>query len=128
MNNDLKALIVKRGVLKGATRFKNFLDSVEEESISSTRIEDRLKRFETSLDRFCDILYQILLIENNDTHATEYESFENSYLDLVDNAKILIKKVTPTASVSHMQNSQNQPSKINFPQIKLTDFNGKHEN
>ncbi|KAL3279869.1 hypothetical protein HHI36_017375 [Cryptolaemus montrouzieri] len=124
MNNDLKALIVKRGVLKGvATRFKNFLDSVEEESTSSTRIEDRLKRFGTSLDRFRDIHYQILLIENNDIHAAEYESFENSYFDHVDNAKNLIKKVTPTASVPHMQNHQNQPSKINFPQIKLPEFN-----
>ncbi|KAJ8911762.1 hypothetical protein NQ315_008814 [Exocentrus adspersus] len=79
-DNDLAALTLKRGQLKGqVTRFQNFLNSSDPNSSSLAEIETRFSRLDGILDKFEEIQNQIELLSGGIVQDDERETFESAY-------------------------------------------------
>lgn len=133
MAEDLKSLIVDRGLIKAAlTRFKTFARN----SASITPVNQLKKRLETNIglyDKFDRLQMQIeKLVAGTDTeevHATEREEFETAYFEVVDEVETYIAQFTPNQnriSTASPTSTQAIDNIVRLPTLQLPSFDGNY--
>lgn len=131
MENELKALIQRRGTLKSqVTRFRGYLDKWADNPDVEQLIE-RTDKFRTLIDVFDEIQTRIDIMtpDKEIENTNERAGFEELYYELLAKAKrrINASRASVQANVQGTTASVAN-TKVKLPTIELPKFNGRYEN
>ena len=121
----LANLIAQRGIIKGqVTRFLKYLDDGGQDV---AQLQSRLKKLDEQVIKFEDIQSQVETLDpTNPTHASERETFENTYFHIASTANTIIRKVK-AQSVDAITETVSPQKRAKLPKIQLPLFDGKIE-
>nr|CAI5865544.1 unnamed protein product [Callosobruchus analis] len=118
MENELKALRIRRGGIKSRlTIFTNLskLDDEDIASVNTIELKNRISRAESLLDEFNAIQVDILTITADlDQELVEREEFENTYYSSIAKATLVLRSLDDSNSERSFARSRS--SKIEFSQ------------
>lgn len=137
---QLKELIVKRSSIKGQiTKFRNYLDCFEDitqiEAIDIAKLTVKLSKFECLSTNFGELQGQIEILnsENLEMELDEREGIEQSMIDCIALAKIILNKQHDISLQeerdrrnSYWQDAHGEDVGIKLPQIQISKFDGSY--
>lgn len=125
---DLCDLKSKRGVIKGQlTRFEKLFDKFKPEN--RFQLESRLDRCDDWWREFQSIQFQIEKLDKSDKQLDERVAFEESFHDIVSEAKRLLTVCTlPESQVAVGGRTDVIKANINLAPIDIPKFDGSYQN
>lgn len=135
--NELKINRNKVKAFKGQiTRFKNALQKVSTDlNPDLTQIEERINKIKPILDAFNEAQSNIELLDtltSEDSHEAVRQSFEDSYFNIISEAKAFLASLSTSAapgapSLSNEQTHHTMSSQVKLPPITLPTFDGRYD-
>ncbi|XP_066588157.1 uncharacterized protein [Prorops nasuta] len=135
MAERIKLILQKRSALKSQiTVFGNILDK---SNIDISAMKLRLKRLTELFNNFEELFDELMVMEPNPEHQTEFESIQDRFYSVAGKAENIISSAVSTSLIVNSANSDtradgslnmsNIEKRVKLPQISLPTFNGQYE-
>nr|CAH7765195.1 unnamed protein product [Callosobruchus chinensis] len=126
-----RQLVHQRGVIKSALmRFSKFVEAATDDKV--LQLEMRLDRAMKLLEEYNIVQDSLDFHSENDIETNERELFENSYFEIIEQAKVKIMEFQGRNSGAGSVRSQstsngNSQDNVKFPVIELPKFSGEYD-